>query len=147
MVETQNQNLEQTVAKMVELMGLSGVEVAFDKENKKLSILAGEEEWLKRHIPELVKDFKHLINIIARKRGEESYFVDINNYRKEREYLIAALAKAAAQKTTSTKQEVRLPAMNSYERRLVHTELAMRPDVKTESMGEGRERCVVVKPL
>lgn len=139
-------NLEQTVSTIVEKMGLAGVTIEFDKENKKLSIIAGEEEWLKQYIPDLVKNFKHLINIIARKRGEASYFVDINNYRKERERLIVELAKAAAQKTTTTRQEVRLPAMNAYERRLVHTELSMRPDIKTESIGEGRERCVVVKP-
>ena len=33
--------------------------------------------------------------------------------------------------------------MNAYERRLVHTELATRPDVKTESIGEGSERHIV----
>lgn len=141
------ENLEKTVANIVQKMGLQGVEVRLDKEKRSLSILAGEEEWLKKFIPDLVKNFKHLINIIARKKGEESFFVDINNYRKERERLIVELAKAAAQKTTATKQDVRLPAMNSYERRIVHAELSMRPDIKTESIGEGRERCVVVKLL
>ncbi|MST04322.1 MAG: hypothetical protein EXS49_02020, partial [Candidatus Pacebacteria bacterium] len=48
---------------------------------------------------------------------------------------------------SSQKSEVRLPAMNAYERRIVHTELAVRPDVKTESSGEGRERCVVIRPI
>jgi predicted RNA-binding protein Jag len=37
--------------------------------------------------------------------------------------------------------------MNAYERRLIHAELAARPDVKTESLGEGRGRYVVVKPI
>ncbi|MBI2506918.1 MAG: hypothetical protein HYW00_02165, partial [Candidatus Colwellbacteria bacterium] len=37
-------------------------------------------------------------------------------------------------------------AMNAYERRLVHTELAMRPDVTTESVGT-ISRYVVVKPI
>jgi predicted RNA-binding protein Jag len=37
--------------------------------------------------------------------------------------------------------------MNSYERRIVHVELAIHPNVKTESVGEGRERYIVIKPL
>ena len=37
--------------------------------------------------------------------------------------------------------------MNSYERRLVHTALAIHPDVTTESVGEGKERYVVIKPI
>ena len=142
-----NLTLEQRVKHIIELMGLSDVSVQFDSENKKVSIIVEEAEWFKKWIPDLVKDFKHLINIIARKDGKESYFVDINNYRKERERLIAELAKAAAQKAMTTKGEVRLPAMNAYERRLVHVELSMRPDVKTESAGEGKERCVIVRPI
>ena len=37
--------------------------------------------------------------------------------------------------------------MNSYERRLVHVELAVHPSVTTESAGEGRERYVIIKPI
>ena len=142
-----DQNLQDRVKRIVELMGLSGVNVDFDAEHKKVGITTGDDEWLKKHVPDVGKHRKHRINSIAHKDVSESYFVDINNYRKERESLIAQLAKAAAQKAAATKAEIRLPAMNAYERRLVHVELAMRPDVKTESAGAGRDRCVVVKPL
>ena len=77
----------------------------------------------------------------------ESVFIDVNNYRKEREKIIIELAKAAARKVAATQKEVSLPVMNAYERRLVHLELSSRPDVATESVGEAKERYVVVKPL
>ncbi|PIR86859.1 MAG: hypothetical protein COU11_03325 [Candidatus Harrisonbacteria bacterium CG10_big_fil_rev_8_21_14_0_10_49_15] len=140
--------LSERIKKIVELLGLRAASVEFDEETKRISIVADEDEWFKAQIPTLVKDFKHLITLMARKDGDESnYFIDINNYRKEREQLIVQLAKAAAQKATTMQKEVRLPAMNAYERRLVHVELSMRPDVKTESDGEGRERGVIIKPL
>ena len=72
-------------------------------------------------------------------------YVDINNYLANREQLILELAKAAARKVNTAKQSVNLPPMNAYERRLVHLELAMRPDVQTESEGEGLSRHVVVR--
>ena len=37
--------------------------------------------------------------------------------------------------------------MNSYERRIIHVELASRPDVATESVGLGRARYVVIRPI
>ena len=74
-------------------------------------------------------------------------YIDINNYRKDREDLIIKLAKAAAKKSSVTKQEVSLPAMNAYERRIIHSELSLHPDLKTESSGEGKQRHVVIKPI
>ena len=128
-------------------MGLRGVVTDVDEETKKVSITADEEDWFTKLVPDFVKDFKYIVNILARKENQGLYFVDVNNYRKERERLILELAKAAAQKAITIKGEVRLPAMNAYERRLVHMELSMRPDVKTESIGEGHDRGVVIKPL
>jgi len=128
-------------------MRLNNLVVEVDEAGRKINITADEDEWFTKQIPDLVKDIKHLTAIIARKSEDESYFVDINNYRKEREKLISELAKAAATKAVTTKAEVKLPPMNAYERRLVHMELSMRPDVKTESIGEGRDRGVVVRPL
>ena len=79
--------------------------------------------------------------------GIEPVVVDVNNYRRERERLIIELAKAAARRAIATKESVNLPAMNAYERRLIHAELSMRPDVATESVGEGKDRFVVVKAI
>ncbi|PIR87855.1 MAG: hypothetical protein COU10_02340 [Candidatus Harrisonbacteria bacterium CG10_big_fil_rev_8_21_14_0_10_45_28] len=140
--------LPEKIKHMVELMRLKDASVDFDEESRRISITADEDEWFKAQIPALVKDFKHLISLMAHKEADSAnYFIDINNYRKEREKLIVKLAAAAAQKATLEKKEVRLPAMNAYERRLVHMELSMRPDIKTESDGESRSRCVVIKPI
>lgn len=130
---------------LVSLLNLDGANVSFDEEKRTINILVDEGEWFKALIPGLIKDLKHLANLMCKRENEAPYVVDVNNYRKERERLIVELAKAAAQKVVMTKAEVRLPPMNSYERRLVHMELSMRPDVKTESIGEGAERSVIVK--
>ena len=142
------ETLPEKIKHMVELMGLKEVSVDFDDESRRISIIADEDEWFNRQIPSLVQDFKQLVTLMARQINEEkNYFIDINNYRKEREKLIVKLAKAAAQKAVTLEKEVRLPAMNAYERRLVHMELSMRPDIKTESDGLGKERCVVIKTI
>lgn len=133
---------------LVELTGLNEPSLDFDSENRRVTVFANEGDWIKKHLPYVVSDLERIINLLAKKHGiEETVFIDVNNYRKERENIIVELAKAAARKVLLTKEEVRLPAMNGYERRLVHMELATRPDVKSESIGEDPERCVIIKPL
>lgn len=72
---------------------------------------------------------------------------DINNYRFQKEESLREAAKKAARQAVLGKKSVELPAMSAYERRVVHMELALRPDVTTESEGEEPERRVVVKPI
>lgn len=138
--------LKETIQKILELAGLEESSVEADQENRRVSIFIYGMN-LEDFLPKLIWDAEHLINLIARRKGLENFIVDINNYRKERERLIVELAKAAARKAMLNKQQVDLPAMNAFERRLVHVELASRPDVKTESAGDGKDRHVIVKPL
>jgi len=141
------ETLKETIKKLLELMSLNEPSVDIDAEGKKVTIFVNEGEWFKRWQPQLISDLEHVLRLVARKNEMESLFVDINNYRKEREGIIVELAKAAARKSLMNKEAVELPPMNAYERRLVHLELSTRPDVKTESVGEGKERRVVIKPI
>lgn len=135
------------IQKIVSLMGFDDYSVNLDEETRRLTIIINEGDWFKNWLPKLTGDFSQIIRALTRKSGTPPVFVDINNYRREREVIISELAKAAARKVIMTKTKVTLPAMNAYERRLIHVELASRPDVATESEGEGVERRVIVKPL
>lgn len=141
------ETLPQKIKKLIEYLRLKNTTIQVDEETRRINVIVDEDEWFAKLLPELVSEMKYLTSLLARRLGQEPYVVDINNYRKEREHLILELAKAAAQKAVATKQEVRLPSMNAYERRLIHVELSIRPDVKTESVGEGKDRGVVIKPI
>jgi spoIIIJ-associated protein len=71
--------------------------------------------------------------------------IDVNNYRRERVSYLKEVAHSAAQQVSQTKKPFALPPMNAFERKVVHTELASRPDVITESEGEEKQRHIVVK--
>jgi spoIIIJ-associated protein len=73
--------------------------------------------------------------------------LDVNNYRAAKNEELRELARRAAREAVLKKKSVELQPMNAYERRIIHSELALRPDVKTESIGEEPERRVVVSPL
>lgn len=138
--------LQAQVSKIIELMGFKDFHVETDEEEKNISVTIRDNLAL-LNIPDFVSNLTRLVKLLAKKLEKGPVLIDINNYRKERERLIVELARAAARKAVTSKEPVSLPAMNAYERRLIHSELAMRPDVKTESVGEGRSRYVVVKVI
>ena len=129
-------------------MGFTDYRLELSEDGNRNSLFIYENENLVReNLPALVEAMNHLLQMIAKKNDAKPIFLDINNYRHERENLIAELARAAAKKAAATKQDIPLPAMNSYERRIVHVELAVHPNVTTESVGEGKERYIVIKPI
>ncbi len=73
--------------------------------------------------------------------------LDVNDYRQERITQLVADVRQAATRVRDTRKPEALPPMSSYERRVVHTELASWGDVSTESVGQDSQRRVVIKPL
>ncbi|MFH1602207.1 MAG: R3H domain-containing nucleic acid-binding protein [Candidatus Shapirobacteria bacterium] len=71
--------------------------------------------------------------------------LEINDYRKKQEDQVINLAKKAAVEVEASKRPVYLPPMSSWERRIIHLQLADHPLVSTASEGEGESRRVVVK--
>lgn len=136
----------QKIQKIVELTGLRNPRLHVDEEHRKISIVV-DEELNQNQTTFLLEAMDHLFNLILHKEEKPIFVVDLNYYRKERERIITDLARAAAKKAMITKTEVELPPMNGYERRLVHLEITTHPELKTESVGEGKERRVIVKKL
>ena len=74
------------------------------------------------------------------------FIIDINSYKEKNEKRLEILAKKTAREVATTKIEVKLDSMNSYERRIIHNALTNNKKVYTESEGEEPNRCVVIKP-
>lgn len=98
--------------------------------------------------------FDHVARLLVNKKlngydGESpiNFMVDINDYRKSKTNYLIDVARNTAKRVTQTQKAEALPPMSSYERRLVHTELASFKELQTESIGQEPRRRVVIKPL
>ncbi len=92
------------------------------------------------------------LNMVARrlveaKHGEEAanFLVDVNGYHEERMEVVRNSAKILAQRARLFKHDVEMSPMNPYERLIVHELFSTDPEIKTESMGEGKFRHIVLK--
>lgn len=71
--------------------------------------------------------------------------VDIANYKLKKLKNIEKQVKKIANEILKTKIDVSLDSMNSYERRLVHSIINEYSNLETESIGEGKDRHIVIK--
>jgi spoIIIJ-associated protein len=77
--------------------------------------------------------------------NKDSFIVDVNGYQKKRINEIKDKAVILVERARYYKSSVEMDPMSPYERMIIHSLFSKDPDIKTESIGEGRERRVVVK--
>lgn len=71
--------------------------------------------------------------------------LDVANYKLKRMRNIEREVRTIAEEVSKSKLDASLDPMNSYERRLVHSMIDEFKNLTTESVGEGRERHVIIK--
>lgn len=149
--------LEKLIKESLEKMTFSdfslGVreEAESDLEEKEIVFNIGIEEsdlLIGQHGANL-RALQHILRAMARKKTEDilRFSVDVNNYRREKVGSLQELARSMAKQAIDEKRSVVMRPMSAYERRIIHLALSENDQVKTESIGEGEDRKVVIKPV
>lgn len=99
------------------------------------------------HFQALSHLVKKLVGTYAesKKIPEPRFFIDVNDYRSALSRTISTKASVLAERARSFKSSVEMEPMSAYDRLIVHEFLQGAPNIKTESVGEGRNRRVVIK--
>ncbi len=77
---------------------------------------------------------------------QDKILLDSGGYRALRLEELRMTARVAAERVQTSRQPFKLNAMNARERRIVHLALQEFPGVRTESVGVGEQRQVVIHP-
>lgn len=117
----------------------------------RLNAEVAEAGFLIGHDGENLKALQHILGLmISKKIGQSlnsfNFVFDINNYQKEKEDCLMALAKNTAYRVLETKKNIELNPMSAAERKIVHLTIEKIEGVKSESLGEGEERRVMITP-
>ena len=107
-----------------------------------------DKEILLEHGGEVLKAFEHLALRALRMEPayHEKIHIDCGGYRALRFEELRMTARVAAERVQSSRQPFRLNPMSSRERRIVHLALKDMPGVRTQSVGMGEDRQVVIHP-
>jgi len=96
---------------------------------------------------DVLESLEYLLQLMHRRAIEpRKLIVDCEGYRADRDRSLKEEALALAAAVAEDGRPRRTRALNSYERRVVHTALTDHPAVHTFSVGEGADRRVTVAP-
>lgn len=150
----QNEIIKKTIEELLSKMGFaSTVEIDDSSEENSDGIVCNiltkdDSNLLIGQYGVNLQAIQHIARLLVRKKIDEKikFVIDVNSYRKQKNESIIELALEVAEQAISEKKAVLMKPMSNYERRIVHLELSKDERVTTESIGEGENRKIVVKP-
>ena len=150
-MSNQIETIKLLLEEMMEKMSIKAdIEILENNESTQFVIKTEESGIL---IGENGQNFVALNYVIKRitdkkfKDDEKFHFsIDVNDYQLKKIEELKNLARMTAQRVRYFKKEIAMEPMTSYERRIIHATLTEYPDIITESVGEGYDRKVVIKP-
>jgi len=144
------ETIKKLTIKLLKLMGMEKAKLNLSQkeERVKIEIDYPEPGILIGNRGETIASLQLILSLIVYKKLGywQRLLVNIGDYLEKRTESLEKLALNMAQRVKFSGHEVVMPLLNSAERRTIHLALANNPDVVTESVGEGRERRLVVKP-
>ncbi len=142
--------VKELVEKIISLMGLELEVYVEEREADFFVNVTGTDAalFIGKH-GDSIEQFQSVVNGIYNKgkarEDMKRITIDSNKYIEKREETLTNLAKRTAGKVIRDHRDFKFEAMNSYERRIIHSALADHDKVITESYGNEPNRYVVVK--
>ena len=117
-------------------------ELILDLDGEDLSVLIG------RH-GSTIQSFQQMVSLITSIKLGYTYpvTIDVHGYKSRQKNKLEHLAYKMANKALNQNRKVNLRPMSPYDRRIIHMVLSNEQDVETYSVGEGKDRHVVIKPI
>lgn len=136
---------EELLAKMISTFE---VEVQEDEGVYQILIKAEDEAptVIGRH-GETIRAIQKILEVILYKQFNEplSILVNVNDYREKQKERLEGLANQFAEKAKTSKEPAYIRGLSSYERKMIHEYITNNyPDLTTYSVGEGKDRQLVV---
>ncbi|KKQ45183.1 MAG: Single-stranded nucleic acid binding R3H domain protein [Candidatus Moranbacteria bacterium GW2011_GWC2_37_8] len=144
--------IKKTIDELLEKMGFTG-KVTVSESSEDDSIICNittdvDSHFLIGQHGINLQAIQHLARLMVRKQIPEKirFILDVNDYRQQKNQSVIEQAIQAAQEAVSSHCSVAMKPMSTYERRLAHLELSKDTRVSTESVGEGEDRKIMVRP-
>lgn len=141
--------IEEKVKTLFDLIGSKAkFEVKEEDDAYLVQIDAGEETGLLigRH-GDSVNSIQTILAISLKKELEDKkIYLNVGDWKEKQEEKLEALANQEAQRAVETQEPQALYNLTPSQRRIIHLTLSERDDVETESVGEGSDRYLLIKP-
>jgi len=139
---------EKFLSELVEGLGLQlKVSATMTDEGCTLDLQGDDSHFAHAENGELLDAFETILfQVYGRQLDREHRFiVDADGYRSTRKKELQAMARFAGDQVRKNGRPFTFGALNSTERRIIHTTLQAEDDLASESVGDGRDRRLQVR--
>jgi len=149
--------IQKLIKELVEKTTVKLNEVSVVEEGPKniwVSVEVSEPHFFISHDGEGLQALNHIVHRIVESKTSfsqpekgvgGSIIIDVNGFQKKHVENVRAVAHMMSERARYFKSNIEVDPMSAFERRIVHEFLSDAQDLKTESMGMGRDRRVVIK--
>ena len=149
-METEHTEVQQIVEDLLARLEIVGaVSVTTDETGAyRVHIETEETGLLIGHHGKTLESLQLILGILVSKAQGKwvKAYVNVGDYREKREETLMHMAQRAAERALSLGRSVELTRLSPAERRIIHLTLSGDDRIVTESVGEGDDRVLMVKP-
>lgn len=145
----ENKEIKKTIKELFETLDIKDpFEVSEDAELIKINLETEDSGIIIGHHGDTLDSLQLILaQVIAKSTGEyKRVSLEVGDYKKNREDYLLSLAQQTKERALSENREIFLPNLKPWERRVVHMFFQEDEEVVSESVGEGRDRTLVVRP-
>ncbi len=156
------EEIQNLIKELIEKTGIATTKIIITEDgpsNTWFSVEVSEPHFFIGHDGEALYALNHLVRRVIENRtpktvigdspmtvfGDNNILIDINGFQKKHVENIRAIAHMMGERARYFKSSIEVNPMSAFERRIVHEFLSNATDLKTESMGIGHTRRVVIK--
>lgn len=146
----EKKSIEELITQFLEKLGVDGSFSLEQTDDEVLNVIleTSDSGMVIGYHGEILEAMQLILSLmIAKKLGRYIRIaLEVGDYRKNREEYLRQLAMRMKEKVIEQQEEQVVSSLKAWERRIIHLFLQDDKEVVSESVGEGRERVLVIKP-
>ncbi|MDO8461018.1 MAG: KH domain-containing protein [bacterium] len=144
-----SEEIQESIESVLKSLGVDG-DFNFTQNEEEISVVLNTKDTgiVIGYHGETLEALQLVLSIIISKKIDKfiRVIIEVGDYRKNRSEWLENLALKAKEQAILEKKEISLPSLRSWERRIVHVLFQEDTEVMSESIGQGRDRTLIIKP-
>ena len=149
MTKKEKKIVEDTTEELLKLLGIEGdTEINFGDETIDIVLDTPDSGIVIGRHGDILESLQLVLSIVISKKLNQFLRIslEVGDYKKNREEWLRNAALEAKGKVINQGREITIPELKAWERRIVHLTLKDDEEVISESVGEGRDRVLIIRP-
>lgn len=144
-----DKKIEKTVKELFDLLSINDpFEISEEEDTINIVLNTSESGIIIGRHGDTLESLQLILSLcLAKEVGEfKRVSLEVGDYKKNREDYLKSLAIQTKDRVVSEGREISLPNLKPWERRVVHMQFQDDDEVVSESLGEGRDRTLTIRP-